>query len=328
METFDTVSLIKDSIAYVVALVLVIINVISLKWYKKKEDAQSEQIKMLDRAFQLNEKLSKERTDNLEMENIKSFKIIKEREDTLALMERLIQKERSIIDNEKEHAKTADKSIVEPSINTIEQKLERIEASIVDVKETWQKPVAEVQAERVNQKLNESPRKEPLLNITTLSYEDNARLNKIFEMAHYSLDSMTFCEVTAGIKATMARANLCDIVFHFSRILKEEIPQDEVSNHILSMEEHLKRAIVEPIEMVIIDKIEKLRVSLKTSPFLGMFKSKDHEQEKESIIKLQRLYSKVREIKVDSSIWDDDFQATCKNIMEEVISIKAEESFF
>ena len=123
----NIVSLVKELMAYIIVIILAIINVISLKWYKKKEDAQSEQIELLNTSLRVNQRHYEERIKELENENIKSFSLIKEREGTLEQFEKLLKKEKELIDREKNQNISMEKlPDISSDLNAIATKLSNL----------------------------------------------------------------------------------------------------------------------------------------------------------------------------------------------------------
>lgn len=306
----NIVSLVKELVAYIIVIILAIINVISLKWYKKKEDAQSEQIELLNTSLRVNQRHYEERIKELENENIKSFSLIKEREGTLEQFEKLLKKEKELIDSEKTQSISMEKlPDISSDLNAIATKLSNLESFIISSKESWQRPTVEEKIDEIDSVLEQESKEKPLFSIANLSDEDNRRINLLFEKYRLARQAIMYYEVASGRIRWQPYLEIRDMFDHFTRLLREDISQEERISQISAMEGHLKRAIIEPLEILSVENLYRALKNLdKKRRFLSFLRRRPEpkEQWQEKISKVKSLIMEGRQLK-SSHLWDANF---------------------
>ncbi|KAF5433922.1 hypothetical protein C5S39_00530 [Candidatus Methanophagaceae archaeon] len=315
----NIVSLVKELVAYIIAIILVIINVISLKWYKKKEDAQSEQIELLNTRLRINQKHYEERIKGLENENIKSYSLIKEREGTLEQFGKLLKKEKELIDREKTKNISMEKlPDISSDLNAIATKLSNLESFIISSKESWQRPTVEEKIDEIDSALEQESKEKHLFTIANLSDEDNRRINLLFEKYELAKESILYYEMESGRTIRQAGLDIRHMFDHFTRLLREDISQEERLSQISAMEGHLKRAIIDPLQILSEEKLYRALKNLdKKQRFLSSLRRRPEpkEQWQEKISKVKSLIMEGRQLK-SSHLWDDNFNLACTKFRE------------
>ncbi len=125
-------------------------------------------------------------------------------------------------------------------------------------------------------------------------------------------------EIESGQIAWQPYLDIRDMFDHFIRLLREDISQEERISQISAMEGHIKRAIIDPLQLL---SEEKLYRALKNLDMKRRFLSflrrmpEPKEQWQEKISKVKSLIVEGRQLK-SSHLWDDNFNIACAKFRE------------